>query len=304
MDRLVRAHGPPDRRARPWDRARRAGVPSLALLAAVGLALALAACAGAPAPAGVPGTGSAYLVAHVDYPYQMRVGETATVTLTLEAHAGAPADAALPLPSDLGDFADIAVAADAMGDGQSALAWQLLGPYRQSLLAPRTDAAAPAGYEGVTFRWRVLALAPGHGTQRLALTFFYDPRAGGAEQRATVALSAAPEAIESVMPSAVDLYLVPLRVPLAALLCLAALLALARFLWGTAVVVAHRASPYRDVRDVLRDRRRSATAIYRANLGARDDGPRDPWPPYPAAGRWAEEDWGGDRSPPDAGGGA
>ncbi len=212
---------------------RRARLGALVGLSLVGLALVVAGCAGAGSS--VSGPRGADLTAQVDYAAQVTVGTTDQVTLTLtpRAHANGAASGAaagtITLPSDPATYTDIGVSADAVGNGGSALAWELITPYRQSVLGAATGGARE--YVPVTFRWRVTALGTGRSTQRIVLGVYYTYR-DGSEHDGTVDLTAAPVPIRGVGATVLNSDLPPLRWPMVGVALLLAALAFLRFGWG------------------------------------------------------------------------
>lgn len=250
-------------------RMRRARVGALAL-ALVVLALVVVGCAGDGTNGAGPG--GAALVAQVDYPAQVPVGTTDEVTLTLTPQArpghattggnadGGVAAGMIALPADPENYLDIGIAADAMGDGISPLAWELTTPYRQSLLGTSSDGRH--GYVPVTFHWRVTALDAGRNTQKIVLGVYYIYR-DGSEHGGTVQLTGTPIPIRAVAATLLNTTLPPWRWPIAGAALLLAALAFLRFWWGVVRALADGGRRRTDERGAMAGRPRGYAGIER-----------------------------------------
>lgn len=247
---------------------------------------------GTPGSTGTPSTqpqSYAYLYSRIDYPMQVPVNASDLVTLTLSTDSamlsvtpgpGSGTGALtqpIPLPTDLGNYADIGASVDTVTPtGAGPIAWALISAPRQSLL--EGAAGADRRYRDATFQWRVTASAPGQNTVNVTLYLYY-VYLDGSEHDGTIQISQAPIPMVAVDPTPVNTTLPPLRLPLAGLTGLAGIVAVVRF-------VAGAIRTYHDITDPVKDVATAAHVLHSRLGGSGNAGQQqaypNPWAQPPA----------------------
>lgn len=196
-----------------------------------------------PQPTGTPGMAAdhANLFSRIDYPFQIPVGSSDTVTLTLSPDVSilrvtptpnpqgtAPASlpgAVIPLPTNPGDYQDISVSLNIIGN-TGPVVWNETGAVSRSLLQP-AQPGQPRRYvdQSLTFAWRVQAVSAGENTAQIVLTLSYT-YLDGSFHSGTTNLTPNGVPMVAITPSFLTITLPNFKLPIISLASLGGIIAL------------------------------------------------------------------------------